>query len=103
MISSTLAAMGNDLRRAAARRAYADVQSLGMSLGAAAAEEARNLPAGDPQIREIALWLEQQLQSTCILLHISRAAHADELRSIPFLKRYLQQPARKPALVHLDL
>jgi hypothetical protein len=103
MISSTLAAMSNSLRRAAGRRAYAEVERLVTSLCDAAAAEARSVPAGDPQIREIAAWLDQQLESTRVILRIARTAHADELRRIPFLKRYMNQPARKRACLQLDL
>jgi len=89
MISSTLTALSNDLRRAAARRAYADVERLVVRVGEAAAGEARALPAGDPGVREIAVWLKELFDRTEILLRIGRASHADEFRRITFLKRYL--------------
>jgi hypothetical protein len=102
MISSTLADLGNDLRCAAARRAYADVERLAVSLGAAAAEQVRSLPAGDPRIDEIAAWISEQFERTDILLRIARAAQADEIRRIPFLKRYLAQRTPRAAEVRLD-
>jgi hypothetical protein len=102
MLSPTLATMSNDLRRAAGRRAYADVERLAVSLCTAAAGEARSLPPGDPRIREIAAWLDGQLETTGILLRIARATCADEIRRIPFLKRYLRQRTPPAAQVRLD-
>ena len=103
MISSTLANMGNELRRAAARRAYAEVERLSVRVGAAAAEEIRKLPAGDPGIREIAAWLKVLFDGTEILLRIARASQASELRRITFLQRYLPPPDRRAARIKLAL
>ena len=58
---------------------------------AAAAEETGTLPAGDPQILEIAAWVDELLEWTGIMLRSARAAQADELRRIPFLRNYLRQ------------
>jgi hypothetical protein len=103
MIYSTLASMSNDLRRAAGRRAYGDVERLVASLCAAAAEQVKSLPAGDPRIREMAAWLDEQLQCTGTLLRIARAAQADELRRIPFLKGYLRRQSPAAPRIQLDL
>jgi hypothetical protein len=103
MISSTLATMSDKLRRAAGRRAYAEVQRLVVSLGAAAAAEARGFPPGDARIREIAAWLHEQLDWTGIMLRTARAAQADELRRIPFLKGYLRRQVQAGPRIHLDL
>jgi hypothetical protein len=91
MISPALSIIGNGLRQAAGRRAYEEVQRLVVSLCDVAAEETRTLPAGHPQIREIAAWVDELLQWTGIMLRTARAAQADELRRIPFLKSYLRQ------------
>jgi hypothetical protein len=103
MISSTLATLSNDLRQAAARRAYADVERLVVRVGEAAAEEARALPAGDPGIREIAAWLKELFSRTEILLRIGRASQAGELRRITFLKRYLPKQGSSAPRVQLAL
>jgi hypothetical protein len=94
MIVPTLANLSDDLRRAAARRAYADVQRLAVQLGAAVAAQARTLPAGDPRIVEIAAWLKEEFTRTEILLRIARASQAAELRRATFLQRYLKRPDR---------
>jgi hypothetical protein len=91
MISSTLVNLSNDLRRAAARRAYADVQRLAVRVGAAAAEEARALPAGDPAVGEIAVWLTDLFDRAEILVRIGRASQASELRRVTFLQRYREE------------
>ena len=103
MIAPSLAAIEADLRRAAARRAYADVERLAATFGAAATREARALPPGDPQIREIAAWLDRQLDCALILLRTARAAQAEELRRLPFVKDYLRRQASPPRQVSLDL
>lgn len=103
MLSSTLAALGNELSRAAARQAYADVERLAIWVGEAAAEEARALPAGDPGVNEIAAWLKELFERTEILLRIARAAQADELRRLTFLKRYLPRQDRRSRQVQLAL
>jgi hypothetical protein len=103
MISSNLATLSNELRRAAARRAYAEVERLAVRVGEAAAAEARALPAGDPGVREIAIWLKELFDRTEILLRIARTSQADEFRRLTFLRRYLPgQDARAPR-VHLAL
>jgi hypothetical protein len=91
MISQALLHLEHDLRQAAGRRDYVVVQHLVAELGAAAVAEARALPAGDPQIREIAAWLTALYDWTEAMLRITRAAQAEELRRIPFLKTYLRQ------------
>jgi hypothetical protein len=103
MISSTLATLSDELRQAAARRAYADVERLAVRVGAAAAGEARALPAGDPGKLEIAAWLRELFSSTEILLRIGRASQADEFRRITFLQRYLPRQNRKAPRVRLAL
>jgi hypothetical protein len=94
MISSTLASLSDDLLRAAGRRRYADVQRLAVQVGAAAAQEARTLPAGDPLIREIGAWLKDLFGRTEILLRVARVSQAAELRRVTFLQRYLGAPDR---------
>jgi hypothetical protein len=94
MISATLASLSDDLRRAAGRRAYAEVQRLAVELGSAAAAQARTLPAGDPRIADIAAWLKEEYNRTEILLRISRASQAADLRRVTFLQRYLKRQDR---------
>ena len=103
MISAALTAIETELRQAAARRAYADVERLVVSLCAAAAGQARALPPGDPRIREIAVWLDEQLERTRILLRIARTAQADELRRLLFVKRYLPGQHRQTPQLRLEL
>jgi hypothetical protein len=103
MISSTLDTLGNQLREAAARRAYRDVERLAVQVGAAAAGEARALPPGDPGIGEIAAWLKELFHRTDILLRIARASQANERRRVTFLKRYMPGPDRRAARVRLAL
>jgi hypothetical protein len=103
MISSTLATLSDELVRAAARRAYANAARLAVQVGAAAAEEARKLPAGDPGVREIATWLKDVFDRTEILLRIARASQADEFRRLTFLKRYLPTEDRRAQRVRLVL
>lgn len=103
MISSALTAIGNELRGAAAHRAYHDVERLAMNVGAAAAEEARALPAGDPGVREIAAWLAELFDRTEILLRIARAEHADEYKRLTILKRYLPKEEARAPRVRLAL
>jgi len=103
MISPSLTAIGTELRHAAARRAYAEVECLVARAGAAAAEQTRALPAGDPGIREIASWLNELFESTGIMLRIARASQADDLRRVQFLKRYLPRQYRQTPRVHLEL
>ena len=99
MFSSTLTSLSHELRGAAARRAYSDVERLAVKVGAAAAEEVRLLPAGDPGVGEIAAWLKELFDRTEILLRIARTAQADEYRRLMLLKRYLpKQDARTPRL-----
>jgi len=57
-------------------------------VGAAAAEDTRTLPAGDPGIRKIAAWLKDLFDRTEILLRIARASQADQLRRLTFLNGY---------------
>ena len=101
MISSTLTAIETELRRAAAHRAYAEVERLAVSVGAAAAAEARALPPGDSGIGEIATWLNGLFQSTEIMLRIARASQADEFRRIAFLQRYLPRQHRQEPRLHV--
>ena len=96
MISSKLAKLGNELSQAASRRAYADVERLAVRAGAVAAEEASALPAGDPGLQEIAMWLKELFDRTEILLRIGRAAQADEFKRLTFLKRYLPADGQAP-------
>jgi hypothetical protein len=103
MIASKLAILGNELQRAASRRAYADVERLAVSVGEAAAEASRALPAGDPGRREIAAWMKDLFGRTEILLRIARASQAEELRHLTFLKRYLPRPDRRAEHVRLAL
>lgn len=103
MISSTLVTLSNELRGAAARRAYPEVERLVVKVGAAAAEEARALPAGDPGIREIAVWLKELFGRTEILLRIARAAQANEFRRISFLQRYVPRQDQRARRVRLAL
>jgi hypothetical protein len=102
MISPSLTAIGTELRHAAARRAYAEVERLVVRAGAAAAAEARALPAGDPGIRDIASWLNELFESTGIMLRIARTSQADEFRRMLFLKRYLSRQYRQAPRVHLE-
>jgi hypothetical protein len=101
MISTRLATLSDELRRAAGRRAYAEVERLAVTVGTAAAEEARALPPADPGIREIAAWLNELFDRTEILLRIGRASQAVELRRITFLRRYLPLADRRAARVKL--
>jgi hypothetical protein len=103
MTYSTLDTLSKELLGAAARRAYGDVERLAVKVGAAAAGEARALPAGDPGIREIAIWLKELFERTEILLRIARASQANELRRVTFLKKYLPRPDRRAAHVRLAL
>jgi hypothetical protein len=103
MISSNLATLGSNLRQAATRRAYADVERLAVKVGAAAAAEASALPAGDPGVGKIAAWLKDLFARTEILLRIARASQAHELRHLTFLKRYLPPPDRRAEHVRLAL
>jgi hypothetical protein len=103
MISSKLAILGNELQRAAARRAYADVERLAVRVGEAAAAESRGLPAGDPGRHEIAAWMKDLFDRTELLLRIARASQAAELRHLIFLKRYLSRPDRRAEHVRLAL
>ncbi|MEI9976901.1 MAG: hypothetical protein WDO73_35535 [Ignavibacteriota bacterium] len=98
MISSTLVARGNDLERAASRRAYADVERLSQKVGAAAVAEARS--AG---VAEIAAWLKDLFDRTEILLRIARAAHAEDLHQLALLKRYLSQADQRAEHLRLAL
>jgi hypothetical protein len=101
MISSNLAALSDELRKAAARRTYAEVARLALKVGDAAAEQARALPAGDPGVGEIAAWLKDLFDRTEILLRVARASQAGELRRITFLQRYLPAADRRAAHVKL--
>ena len=103
MISSNLAALSDELRQAAARRAYAEVERLAVKVGDAAAEQVRALPAGDPGVRDIAAWLKELFDRTEILVRIGRASQAGELRRITFLQRYLPAADRRAAHVKLAL
>jgi len=103
MISSNLAALSGELRQAAARRSYAEVERLAVKVGQAAAQQARALPADDPGVPEIAAWLKELYGRTEILLRIGRASQAGELRRITFLQRYLPPADRRAARVKLAL
>jgi hypothetical protein len=103
MIYYTLDTLSQELLGAAARRAYRDVERLAVQVGAAAAGEARELPPGDPRVREIAAWLKELFGKTEILLRIARASQATELRRVTFLKRYLPGPDRRASRVRLAL
>jgi len=103
MISSGLIKAGNNLRQAATRRAYRDVEHLARKAGADAAAEARALPAGDPGVGEIVDWLTDLFDRTEILLRIARASQAAELRRIAYLRRYLPAQDRRAARVKLTL
>lgn len=103
MISSNLAALSDELRQAAARRAYAEVERLAVKVGDAAAEQVRALPAGDPGVRDIAAWLKELFDRTEILVRIGRTSQAGELRRITFLQRYLPAADRRAAHVKLAL
>ncbi|HUB83158.1 MAG TPA: hypothetical protein VMB03_30365 [Bryobacteraceae bacterium] len=103
MISPALLTLSEELRRAASRRAYRDVEHLARRAGSAAAAEVRALPSGDPGICEIAEWLKDLFDRTEILLRIARASQAAELRRIAFLRRYMPAPDRRAARVKLAL
>ena len=99
MVSPSLTSLGNDLQRAAARRVYAEVQRLAVSVGAAAAEESR----ATGNTTEIAAWLKDLYTRSEILLRIARATQADELRQVTLLKRYLSRPDQRAAHVRMAL
>jgi len=103
MISSNLTALSDELRKAAARRAYVEVERLAVKVGDAAAAQARALPAGDPGVREIAAWLKELFDRTEILLRIARASQGDEYRRLTFLRRYLPPAESRAARVKLAL
>lgn len=103
MMSSTLAKLSDELVRAAGRRQYAEVGRLAVQVGAAAAEQARTLPAGDPGAREVATWLKEVFDRTEVLLRIARASQADEFRRLSFLQRYLPREDRRAQRVRLAL
>jgi hypothetical protein len=91
MAATSLSSLETLLREAVASRNYAEVQRLVVLLGAATAEQVSSLSAGDPLILEIGGWLDDLLDWTRTMLRVSRAAQADELRRIPFVRSYLKQ------------
>jgi hypothetical protein len=91
MMAPPLSTIGNDLRRAAGSNDYPSVERLVVVLCSTALEQAASLPPGDPQIQEIGAWVNELLDWTGIMLRSSRAAQADDLRSIPFVQSYLRQ------------
>ncbi|HUI55978.1 MAG TPA: hypothetical protein VLY04_13475 [Bryobacteraceae bacterium] len=99
MSTSPLASIETDLRRAAEQHSYAEVSRLVVLYCEAAAAQLKALPAGDPQMLEIASKVDGVLEWTGLMLRTARAAQADELRRIPFLRGYLGQVARKPARI----
>jgi len=103
MISSTLVTLSHELRQAAARRAYADVERLALRLSKTADAEIRSLPGGDPAVREVAAWTKELFDRTATLLRIARASHTAELRRVTFLQRYLRCPDRRAGRVKMAL
>ena len=103
MISSTLATISADLRRAASRKAYSDVQHLAVRAGEAALQEVRALPAGDPEIEEIASWLRELYAAAEMLCRISRVAQADELRQAVCIQRYTARQGATATKMRLQL
>ncbi|HUI55142.1 MAG TPA: hypothetical protein VLY04_09230 [Bryobacteraceae bacterium] len=103
MTSELMGRVETDLRHAVEQRRYAEVERLVVSYCAAAVAQLKAFPAGDPKMLEIASHVDGLLEWTELMLRTARAAQADELRRIPFLRGYLGQVARKPARVSLDL
>lgn len=103
MISPELTAIEKRLREAAARRAYNEIPSLAACVGAAAAEEAKSLPSGDPLLLEIGLWLQALYRDIEILVRIGRATDAGELRRVAFLRKYLPRGTGEVRRIHLQL
>jgi hypothetical protein len=103
MIPVALETLGSELRKAAAHRRYADVNRLAVQLGSAAAQMVGSLPAGDPAIRQIAAWLSELFKSTEILVRISRAAQADQLRQAVFVQRYMARQTPRPSQLRMQL
>jgi hypothetical protein len=103
MISPTLATLSADLRSAASRKAYTEVRRLAVRAGEAALEEVRALPAGDPGIDEIAVWLGELFTCAEILCRISRAAQADALRQAVCVQRYTTRQGPPVTKMRLQL
>jgi hypothetical protein len=78
----------NDLRSAVIHRRYADVGRLAQLFCAAATASAKPLPPGDPARAEIARHVEEVLEWGRLMLSVARAMNADELRRLPFLRRF---------------
>ena len=102
MIPGNLCDLGAALRAAASRRAYGEVQRLAEPLCAAARGHIQRLPVGDPQIGEIAAWMERQLECAVALLRVARAVHAAELRQAMLLQRFLERNPAQPSQVRIN-
>jgi len=92
----------NELRGAVIHRRYADVERLTQLFCAAAETQAKSLPAHDPGRAEIARHVEETLEWARLMLCTARAAVADEMRRLPFLRRYVGS-AEPRAGVRLDV
>jgi len=90
-VCATLVRLGQEMRSAAIRRDYAGVERLAPMIGTAVEAQVRALPAGDARRSELAAWVRELWESTETMLRVGRAAQAEELRRMPFVRTYLRQ------------
>ena len=91
MIPEHIEATAQLLRAAAGHREYEQTGELIVQLCSTSADFVKALPTQDPQAREIVIFVSELLDWTDAMLRTARAAHADELRSVPFLRVYSRQ------------
>jgi hypothetical protein len=90
------------LKCAAEARQYAEVDRLTLEYGDAARTAIGVLPAGAPEVAQVAQRVLNTLERARLIVLTGRAQTACELRRIPFLERYLPAAPARPA-VRIDV
>jgi len=102
-MSDRLLQLEKDLRSAVARRCYTEVQKIAPEFCAQAAEEWRAFPSGDPRARRIFDRLQNVLEWARLMVCMSRASQAGELRRALLTNRYLVPGSTAGSRLRFDI
>jgi len=102
MTQEAFSRIENDLRNAVRLRRYAEVERLAQLFSAAAVNRVRSLAPGDAERANLVRHAEEVLEWSRMMVSAARASTADELRHLPFVKRYLPSGESRRSNVRLD-
>jgi hypothetical protein len=101
-MSERLIQLERELREAVAQRCYSGVQQAAAAFCEQAAAEWQALPPGDPAARRIFDGMDGLLEWARLMLCMSRASVAAELRRVRLTHRYLSPEGASVARLRLN-